>query len=383
MSGLITKDALKPSRYHLRDGRIFDVLPEDMPHYANRLRDMTAAGLHVPVTWEHQPSVKPGAALAAEQVKLTLGHIKDAALDGGVLEVKFDAPSEDDRKRLPAIKYVSPYIEWDYQDPSGRVWPGPSITHIAVTNNPVQADQKPFQMSNNPLDLWSQGVALSLEDEPDEETRHEEDLPLPAEEEEEDIEVIEGDASKIGKVVTYLGHMGMMLPPDTTPENFLDRLYTAVLTKLAADDPSSAGQDQMETPGMSSTAKEANPPIVMSQADQEKMASREKRIIDMERAGLRSRVDLLLAKGRITPAIKQKLDEALSAVALSLADDGTLAPNDFVIRLEAYEELPENTVFPGAKEVPLSRSGLAVDQEEARKRRQEIIDTAAPQRNKE
>lgn len=414
---LVKKDALKPSRYYLRDGRVFDVYPEDMPHYAQRLRDMTKSGLHIPITWEHQPSVKPfkNAEDLADRVKLTLGHVHDVSLDKSVLEVKFDAPNPEDQKKLPAIKYVSPYIEMNYTDPSGKTWPGPSITHIAVTNNPVQTDQKPFQMSNNPLDLWSKGVALSMADIKEKKVGKEEDdedqevygetpeatdgVPVPQEdetapeeegdeegeegEEVEDEEIV-GDASKMGKVVTYLGHLGLMLPPETAPENFLDRLYTAVLTKLAADDPAAAmNQDQTETYGMTSAAKEANPPIVMSHNDP-KLLAREKRLIDLERAGLKSRLEALFAKGRITPAIKQKLEESLSAVALSLADDGSLANNDFMIRLQAYEELPENISFPvgDVREVPLSQSGLADDKEAQKKRRQEVIDIAAPKRKK-
>lgn len=475
----IKKDALYSGKWRLRDGRTFEVDPSDIPWYEHRMREFHEAGLPIPMTWEHQPSVKPGSPEAiAEHAKLCLGHTVDVANNNGVLEIKADVPNDDDRKRLPSIKYVSPYIEYDYTDQTGKTWPGPSITHVAVTPNPVQHLQRPFALSNSrdPMAIWDGGVALAFDkqdqdsdqdpgaeeateaesseegadpdqdgdagqavgdQDADNQDDNQDNLPPPDESYEDDgsspdnslfgnmddnqddnqvdnqtpppDEDDEGDnepepeltgsPSKLNRVQgLLLKHAGLALPGDTDHTNFLDRLETALLTKRAADpdfDPATdGGGDQY---GMSSRPMETTPPVVMSQTkkgpvamsqqQQTRLQMLESKMLETSRRDLTARVDRLLRTRRISTDIHKGLRNELKGVALSFSDSGDLKGGSLLVRIQAYEALPEShlseTRFTGesdVSEVPLSLDGgeTTTDTEKERtERRRQISKLAA------
>lgn len=158
---LTRKQVIRPGRYFLRDGRVFECRPEEVSHYARRMDEMAKAGLHIPVVWEHQSNAKPLTMSdwddwRARFARSCIGHVHGAE-DGG--EATFDAIDPDDRKALAKAKFVSPEIAWDYVDPTGREWPGPSILHVAVTPVPIQVDQAPFESS---YAKGGDGATLSL-----------------------------------------------------------------------------------------------------------------------------------------------------------------------------------------------------------------------------
>lgn len=171
----VTKDILYPGDWHLPDGRVFRCSQEGVKHFAQRMQDMIADGLPIPGAWEHQDRVKPVTremwqARNAEMVKLTFGHADAARVNAeGALEVVADL-DDDDAKLLKKVKFVSPQIDWNYKDPRGKVWEGPSILHFAATSRPVQVGpahgkpgQKPFALSSLDASLFEFGpVRLSL-----------------------------------------------------------------------------------------------------------------------------------------------------------------------------------------------------------------------------
>src|ERR1043166_9661220 len=106
----VRKDILYPGRVRLRDGRIWECTPDDIPHFTARLKEMIGAGLHIPVAWEHQPAAKPMTEeeweeFLANKPKLTLGEAADAFQhQQGFMEAMLDVASEEAAKQLPATR---------------------------------------------------------------------------------------------------------------------------------------------------------------------------------------------------------------------------------------------------------------------------------------
>lgn len=147
------KDVLYPGTYHVPDGkggrRRIHYSRDDVGRLAERMKEMLEAGLQIPLAAEHQDKAKPLTVdeRKAEWVKqLTLGWAADVELaPEGFLTTKVEVPVEEEAKRLPAARFVSPEIVNDFVDGTGRLWPGASITHLAVTPRPVQHKQQPFR----------------------------------------------------------------------------------------------------------------------------------------------------------------------------------------------------------------------------------------------
>ncbi len=176
---------------------------------------------------------------------------------------------DDDAKRLPAVRFVSPRIEKDVKDGTGKVWPGLSITHLAVTDRPVQTPQQPFKPVSLAFDLSLDGWSLSEEDpaktdppgdgneEPDEKGKEKE----PPENEEEDDKI--PDKGSMEGVIKALSEEGYVLPSDTTGENFIERLYTALMTAKAVREKDKPAEEEEPYPG-TEPPNEAQPPVSMS-----------------------------------------------------------------------------------------------------------------------
>lgn len=293
----------------------FAISPEMVNGLQARMSEMLAAGLHIPLAWEHQDLAKPmtKAQLAehkAELAKLTLGHTRAAALADGKIIATVDVAVDADAERLKAVKFVSPEIMWDFTDGDGKLWPGPSITHLAVTPRPVQHQQGPFKP-----------VALSL-------LRLAENDYQPAESKEG--EAAAGGTGKLKELLSELAAIGLPLGDDTTLDNLIERLCVAVKTKAAAEG-NGAGQE-----------KDADmaPGVLMSL---------QTRILDMERANLETRIKALADTGRISKALGTKLDAELKMVQLSLDAEGKLSPTSLTAKVEAYEVLDANTAWPADK----------------------------------
>jgi hypothetical protein len=214
-----TKDALYPGTYRLAGGRKVTYSRADIPHLAKRLRDMKAAGLLVPLTWAHRPGAD-GRPMSeedriSEETKYMLGFADDAeTTQEGFLQVKLDVPNEDDAKRLPVVRFISPAIKRDYIDGSGKKWPGLSIVHLAVTPRPVQSKQRPFKRVDDST------ITLSLGD-------------LEMAETATDIDTDAGDDTGAGqeqvdKIAELMERLGMPLSDAPDAENALTLIQEAL-----------------------------------------------------------------------------------------------------------------------------------------------------------
>lgn len=351
---LITKDALYPGRYKLPDGRSFTCKPGEVHYYRKRMRDWLNAGLPIPVTWEHLKTDLS----ASDKAKNTISHLTDCAIgkDGAkeFLEIKFLSDDEADTKRLPKVKYVSPTIKWDVVDSTGKIWHGPSITDIAITPIPIQHGQKPFTLSQAGPELLP--IHLSMEAyEPvhlgefppkDEEKPTEKPAEKKPEAEEPDAdaealaeqEKAAGLTKKLQTCLEALATQGLVIGADIQPdlEVLLDRLTTACHTKKAAETPGDVGPDgkpksEENADGTSGKPTEVQGPMMMSQREQ-----------DTHRANLKLRIERLWNRKQITKPMHDAMMSELNTVKLSAAKDGSLIEPKLLVKVESFEELPEN-----------------------------------------
>jgi len=398
----VPKDLLYPGEWHLRDGRVFRCTKRDVGHFAARLNEMRSAGLHVPVTWEHQPDCKPTTRAAwlsrnADMARMTAGFATSAHDSGGVLCGELEIPDEADRKQLPKTRFVSPMIEWDYRDPTGKVWGGPSITHIAITPAPVQHTQQPFgspgifavagttspvAMSTlrfqSPITLslaMYRPVALG-------ETAMADEIDMMADDEGGGQANLFGGGDDMGgsdpllaEVIALLKSKNIVIPDDTTMADLLPHLRTALMTHAAATGEGAAG-GEAEPDGDELNGLEPRPEtqVMMSQLrDMQAQVGVANRIITSLRGAVAAsqaeavnqRIDRLSRHGVDRRTIGD-LKRSLGAVQLSVTDDGALERSDLLTRIEAYESLPLAThaaAVGKARPVSLSRHGKVEEDE--------------------
>lgn len=324
-------------------------------------------GWNIPIVWEHQdekPDRRKMLKLSQserdrEYARGVFGAATRFVLRDGHLRAVLAGDDDEDLKQFKKIKYVSPEIEWDWRDSDGKVWHGPTITHIAATPRPVQRHQSPVQLSQNhgkqrliPQlgDFIEQAarvpnvggtinpfvIRLSLNDYAE--------APKMADDEQD----MGGEGEKKGnwcqRIVAALMGVGIKLPDcsqQKDPEHFADLIETACLNadqgptdeellpeKEEETDPT-AGDMEQPPPG---TETPPGPPIQMGLRKQQTEA------IDLGRKNLTVRIGNLERERRVTPATAEDLRGKLKTVRLSLRKDGNLEDNAVLIRVEAFEQ---------------------------------------------
>lgn len=385
------KDVLYPGSYSVPDGkggqRRVSFSERDVDHLTRRMQAMLAAGLSIPLAAEHQDRAKP---LTPEERKaawvkqLTLGWAEAASKPEGYLSTQVEVPEVEDQKAIRRVRFVSPEIVHDFVDGTGRLWPGPSITHLAVTPRPVNANQRPFepvQMSviRLSLDHYQLSQGATVADEKPEETPEETPEEKPVETPEETPEEQPDERQQyLDEVLAVLREDGYGLPGDTDAKNLVERLHTAALTKKAMIEQALSDEDEETPPGSREAAAQPEPesgPVMMSLTvmgrkikvpvkRKPKPAARPvqlsltdsdpktKRLLKLERNGILGRIKRLLESGRISKAIADKLNKQATTVQLSLDAAGELAGNAVLAKLEAYEELHEGASWANTGTLP-------------------------------
>jgi hypothetical protein len=160
----ILKEIIRPGVYtyiHPKTGKPekFVATAEKIRRYCEQGNAMLAAGLSVPVPFEHQPDAVPmtEAERAANNLvnnagwtnAYKVGDVKEKGPDGkdvvvkDVLFGKLDIADPDVYKKLPTtIKFVSPWVS-SFTDGNGRRWDD-VIGHVALTTRPRITAQQPF-----------------------------------------------------------------------------------------------------------------------------------------------------------------------------------------------------------------------------------------------
>jgi hypothetical protein len=322
------KDVIKPGTVRLPDGRKVTFTRQDVDRMRQRVAEMAAAGLQVPVAWNHQDAGPMSAAdILASRAKHVIGHASGAALDGGTLAVTLDVDDADARQ-LARTKYVSPEIIWDYVDGTGRKWDGPSITHIAVTGRPVDPHQQPFiQLSQ---DASPRRVRLSMED-------------LMAEEADKAGDGKEEGGGDLADVVAALRDSGMSIPDEVADFKGLVIAIKASTGTGTEPDGDGAGGDGMD--GIT----EAESPVLMSM---------EKDLLAYKRKEQEQRIKALFPS-RIDGKRRDEMLADLGKAQLSMdRKAGKLRPTTLEAEIAAYEKLSPRQ-FKGASPVRLSHDGTS------------------------
>lgn len=332
---------------------------------------------NVPLVFEHQnekPDRRKMLQLSRterdrEFARGVFGCTKGYRLDGGRLKAILAGDDDEDLKKFAKIKFVSPEIEWDWRDSDGKVWSGPTITHIAATPRPVQRHQNAVQLSlpagkprlfdalGDFIEEFAGGsnvggtihpfvIRLSLAD-------WEKNMA----DDEETPGAGGGDGKKenwCARIVKALAGAGIKLPDcqDSAkdPEHFADLVETACLNceqAPAVDEELPAPEDEdpnapagdMEQPPPGAEAP-PGPPIQMSLQKQTERAA------DLARKNFLSEIKELVDTRRITPAIAEDLRSKLKTVRLSFRkDDGELVENAVSVRIEAFKQNPAGSAF--------------------------------------
>lgn len=355
------KDVLHPGRYRLPDGRIMEYTREHVRQAVDNGNGMIRAGLRCPGCWQHDPDAEPTylsqSVPLSELAKGYWGEAKKFEVRNGVAYALIDAPDAADAKQLAKVRTVSPRVDFDFQDETGKVWPGASIGHIAATPKPVQRNQDPV--------MFSQARAGGTNGATKKTTRRESHYLSFAIRENGTM-----DPKKAAELLAKLGvHLGDGLGDW---DDFGRRLEAAVATKTGNDSGDGDGDGETDNDGdgftsevdggagTSDTTTANPPPAFMSQATAD---ARVTQLIGAERAELTRRVDRLIRTGRIDGPTHRKLKTAVTAANLSLTTTGSLAADATVMRIEAFEALHANAalkaVGQGKKTADLSQATTA------------------------
>lgn len=342
------KDIAWPGRYRLPDGKWIQFSRNDTAFLHQRAREMLDAGLQIPVSWEHQDDAQPltTAEAKANTAKFNLGFIADSSVGpDGILESIVDVPVASDAERLEAVPFVSPEIRYNWTDGLGKLWPGPSITHVAVTPRPVNHQQKRFEKVSLSQYAATEPIRLSLADYEGDMADDVDDTVMsdvPA----DDAASAEVPGGDLQEVLSLLAEQGLVLDPSTTAENFIDHLKTALHTKKAhvgAMDPDKDGDN--DTSSVTDTDNDQGNGNIVEESSPV-MMSMQSRLADLERDGLKRRIRDLLQSGRITPPLHKSLLNDLGTVRMSFDAKAHLKPTTLSVRVDAYEALPESHAFP-------------------------------------
>lgn len=374
------KPIVKPGRYsvnRLDGGRGEEnFTPERLAGWVKNFRDMRAAGLRVPFPFRHDRQAlptEPGASsdptYNPEDSRHNGGFWEELYVDGsgelvGVVDVPDSHPDKD--KIGTSIQEVSPLVLSDWTDGKGRKWKD-AILHIAGVTHPVIPGQENFQplAASEPL-ASAMSFALSNL------------LPTTASKS-------SGPTGSLATCIEALKMMGIELPPDTTAENLAERLVVACKAIAA----SRAGENE----GPTGNAQEQPTPIVMAQAVLKAagiqivlpdtlppeppapqpigsvMAQSPSEIAalallaDNKKQGYKSRIEALVASGRITPAArKEHLDPLVEGFQLSLdptTHQPVRGPLDLLLAF-AESLIPATAMHGGLQQIRTTRNGRLV-----------------------
>lgn len=381
----VWKDIAYPGRVHVpaADGRthVYDFTPRDMALLEDSGNAKVADRWNIPVCWDHQ-DVEPNRAPAHAGVQLSQNPARDLALGvfarikrfsrtpDGRLKALLAGSDPKDLDQLHKVGFVSPEIVWNWKDTDGKVWRGPSVTHLAATPRPVQRHQHPvgtdpdapvpsLQRTNSleslvRLSLTNSAkpvrvaarLRLSLD-------HYGGARPMP----DSNFTPNEGTdtQSPWERIAAALLMAGVKIGDGKNvkdPSHLADLIEVACLNSQEVpeedddlppepdEDPNSPPAGDMEMPPEGAVEPQS-PPVQMSLTAREKLLT--ERLVTAERAKLVARAEKVARSGALRPADGDELVEECRSVRLSLTAAGAVAPNNTTIKLAALEK-----VKPGA-----------------------------------
>jgi hypothetical protein len=336
--GKLLKKMLKVGKYRSPDG-VVDVTADRLHHWHSVFKKMTAAGHTIPVRFDHATDMDGTVPLSAIDydkqlgTKHTVGKLADIRLSGDKALVVLDLPNQEAyEKAKDNLVGLSPVVMEEWTDGDFTTWKD-SITHMDLVDHPVDHKQEPFVQPGAlamslKLGKKSKLYRMGADDAPPPKNDEEKDPPKkPAKSEGDDEGEGDGEgASYLTEVIDALSKKKIILPPDTTEDNFLDRLHTALLTSIAHN-----GEDEDEELDMG--AGEGAPPPMMMAA------------IKMRRREIERDLDELARTGRATPAEIKTKKESLGQARMSIDNEGNFKRTKVETFIEDRKDVPEGTFW--------------------------------------
>lgn len=280
----LKRDVLRPGTY-VKDGKLVTVTRDDVRQRLMSLVGLRQVGLHVPLLMEHtDPRRKAGEGLpgqfngaafqygeaAADELKRTVGAVDLSDPRSGInaqggLDLVFDVPDAPTAKKLhdQRIRFVSPELRPEWIDGKGNRHTN-VMTHVALTHKPIQIDQAAgfeqvalsslnapcqlsctdmesnFAISVNDLDVCQFDGTFDDDNVDEDPERTPPNAPPPPEPNPNLPKEKNSDEQMMEAINAHLMKLGIRLPEDTTPEEFMRSLLTALMTKVASDDKAAA-----------------------------------------------------------------------------------------------------------------------------------------------
>lgn len=362
--GLYEQEFIRPGKYHVGGGRYHTITAGAIQACVAGTKAMLAAGVPVPVYFEHPPLGSPEAVPQqmsgwdekAERLKNQAGFLRDIRLgsDGAALyTIEATDKQADEKLGNKTIRHTSPQFMPVVVDGKGRAFPN-AISHVALTGRPRNLDQTeltpvPMQFS---LDDLVEPIQMADDSDEKKSDDKEGDAPSFEKKSEEpsnpDMPKETGpsdDSKQIEAILAHLNTLGVGLPADTDESNFKDRLLTALLTHEAMKAKEEAEKPKEEEEKPEQVVEQQAPGMQFSLDDaiggklENKLLAR---VIKQEHELLAGKLESMAKAGKITPNLRDRLLSSNGAMQFSAEGEHVVS-----FSLPQVVEILDKTLVPG------------------------------------
>ncbi len=348
--------------YQSPDGPL-PVTVERLRHWRDTFHRFKSLGLKVPVFFGHQDDPKKTVPVK-RLPRNCAGQLHDMELsaDGRKAEFVIDVPRPEDASKVEHnLVELSPVIFEEWTDGDGTIHKD-CITDVDLVVHAVdqrQEDFKPAIACSIRLGLdKGKPVIYRLADHEDDDDDSDHNS---------DGDEANGDGSdRVKRVIEGMAALNIIVPDDTTVENFFERVESALLTAAAMGD-GGVDNEQLEATSPEFAAFSLDSPLAKFQSKG-------------HQKGVMARLDAILKKGRCTPVEYKDRKPQVGAIRLSLNKSGEHKPTEIESWIESREAIPVGSCWDAQKQTRMSNlevvphpDGLAGD-EVTEEQANEIVD---------
>lgn len=347
------------------------VTAERLRHWEAKHKEIIKKGRRIPIDFDHGYTPEDNVPItnAAHEkrrsAKNSVGFMEVFRVGqdekGHFAEILLDITDPDAKGRCDRNEvYVSPVILDNWTDGKGKLYED-IIGHCDLVNHPVDASQTPFEKVGPEPGAIACGIRLGLgepqhpsvfrlaigeaemadhadDDKKDKDKKDNTDHNDDNDRVGGDGEASGGvDPSKIAKQV--MDKIGAEVPTDfdpMTPEGFT-LMMTAVINKLSSEDDPLEEEGELEAQAPEFATLSTNHPARQAFEFSQKA----------HRSTVGQRLEAAFKSGRVTKAEFDSKTPLVNKVRLSLDSAGEQKPGKLEAWLEAREELPPGSVWPG------------------------------------
>jgi len=335
------------------------ITKDRLHHWATQFDGMKDAGISVPAPWSHSKDALPiqmGSDGTLPRSDINAGWWDKLWVDGDTLWGELNVPSNEDAIKIgKSVRESSVYVRPEFNDGSGNKWKD-SLMHIALVTHPIENKQDNFQ----PVEADGGGISLSMSQLTE---------PLTMAEEKVEGQQYNAANASMDTVLESLRENKIDLPDDTSEDNFMERLLTALRQKKVSESPDEEDSLTNQPEG----AKEQPAPVAMAQEKQEtnvdvQQDDQDQGAVDLvmshpkykaaqqtiqflmnhlsgqQKNALTSRRTALIESGKITEDYATKhLDPVIAEFSMSFGADGQSSACPAETIMEALESAPSLT----------------------------------------